>query len=230
MVTGSKTDAEGNPLDISSNSMPFTYVAIGFVQMQANLARAGTSISATVTNTTAGNLLIAAVSYQGSGPITGTGSLGNTFTSGGKHPWFQGQAEMFYLPNIPGGSVIINATGAAAPWNICVSEYSGGVSLGPVNANNSPSAGTPGVETISGVAVTPALGNMVYVVAFTAHPPNTNLVPDPAFTPHSSPQDLAPLAEDTMNPISAAHPIPTLAPTPTAFLPWLALPSTTPPL
>src|SRR5258708_30560904 len=150
MVTGSKTDADGNPLDISSNSMPLTYVAIGFVQMQANLAPAGTSISATLTNTTAGNLLIAAVSYQGAGPITVNDNLGNTFTSVGKHPWFQGQAEMFYLPNIPGGSVIINATGAAAPWNICVSEYSGGVSLGPVHANNSPLPTTPAAQTTRG--------------------------------------------------------------------------------
>jgi hypothetical protein len=201
----------------------FTYVAIGFVQMQANSASAGTSIQVTLNNpTTAGNLLIAAVSYQGAGLVTVKDNLGNAFNSTGKHGWFQGQAEMFYLPGTGGGSVTVTATGGTAPWNICVSEYSGGASLGPVSGNNSPNTGSV-PEDMSGVAVMPATGNAVYVVAFGVQGSNANFAAGVGFAGHSSPQDSAVLAEDTMSPVTGAEVVAVASPA--SFVPWVVLAS-----
>ena len=207
----------------STNPLPFTYVAIGFVQMEANSAPAGTSIQATLANpTTAGNILIAAVSYVGAG-ITVKDDSGNAFTSVGRHAWYQGQAEMFYLANIAGGAVTVTASltsGAGGQWNICVSEYSGGVSLGAVSGNNSSATGAV-PENLSGVAVTPSTGNAVYVVAFALQGTNANLVAGSGFSGHSVPADAAVLAEDTMSVVSGTEIVATA--NPASFLPWVVL-------
>ena len=207
--------------DNQTNALPFTYVAIGFVQMQANSAPAGLSIQATLSSpTAAGNILIAAVSYVGAGPISVKDNSGNAFTSAGKHAWFQGQAEMFYLAGIAGGAVTVTASGGSAPWNICVSEYSGGISLGAVSGNNSTNTGTA-PENISGVAVTPAAGNAVYLVAFAPEGSNANLAAGSGFSGHSFPPDAAVLAEDIMSPVTVTETVATASPA--SFVPWLVL-------
>lgn len=201
----------------------FTYVAIGFVQMDANSAAAGTSISVTLANATApGNILIAAVSHQVAGAVTVTDNLGNAFTSVGKHAWFQGEAEMFYLANIPGGNVTVKATGGTGPWNICVSEYTGGISLAPVSGNHSANTG-PVPEDIIGVGVTPATGNVAYVVVFAVQGSNANLAAGLGFTGHSTAQDAAVLVEDTMSAVSGAQVVATASPL--SFVQWVALAS-----
>jgi hypothetical protein len=205
----------------STNPLPFTYVAIGFVQFEANSAPAGTSIQVTLPNpTTAGNILIATISYLAAGPISVKDDSGNAFSSVGRHAWFQGQAEMFYLASIAGGAVTVTASGGSAPWNICVSEYTGGVSLGAVSGNNSPSTGAV-PENISGVAVTPATGNSVYVVAFAVEGSNANLVAGSGFSGHSVAADAAVLAEDIMSAVSGTETVATASPA--SFLPWVVL-------
>jgi len=218
-----EADVQAFTSDSNTDPLPFTYVAIGFVQMEANSAPAGTSIQATLANpTTAGNILIAAVSYVGAG-ITVKDDSGNAFTSVGRHAWYQGQAEMFYLANIAGGAVTVTASltsGAGGQWNICVSEYSGGVSLGAVSGNNSSATGAV-PENLSGVAVTPSTGNAVYVVAFALQGTNANLVAGSGFSGHSVPADAAVLAEDTMSVVSGTEIVATA--NPASFLPWVVL-------
>lgn len=205
-----------------TNALPFAYVAIAFVQMQANSTASGTKIQATLSNpTAAGNILIAAVSYVGSGPISVTDNSGNAFTSVGKRAWYQGQAEMFYLAGIAGGAVTIIASGpSSGQWNLCVSEYVGGVSLGAVSGNSSTSTGVL-PENIKGVAVTPATGNAVYVVAFAVEGSNANLAAGSGFSGHSVPADSAALAEDIMSAVSATDTVATASPA--SFLPWVVL-------
>ena len=221
IVYAKQTNSSGDLVEDDSDPLPFTYVAIGFTQMQGNSAPAGNSIQVTLANpTTAGNILIAAVSYQGAGPVTVKDNLGNAFTSVGKHSWFQGQAEMFFLAGIAGGPVTVTATGGTGPLNICLSEYSGGVSMGAVSGNNSPNTGTV-PEDISGVAVTPAMGNAVYVVAFAIQGSNANFAAGTGFAGHSSAQDSAVLVADTMSPVTAAQIVATASPA--SFLAWVVL-------
>jgi hypothetical protein len=225
IVTRSTGDDSG-----SSNPQAFNYVAIGFVQTASNAVGGGAALSVSLPNSTiAGNLLIAAVSYGG--PATGTvtiqDNLGNAFTLTGKGPWFR-QSAVYFLPNIPGGSVTVNAVGtngATGPWSICVSEYSGAdptsAAIYGFSTVFSPSAGTPGVETIKGVAVTPTNpGDIVYVVVFAAQP--TSLVPGPVFAPHLS-TTTSVLTEDIATPITVGQTVATDDTTGGAFVPWVAL-------
>lgn len=207
----------------NTNSLPFNYVAITFVQMQANSTASGPSIQVTLPSpTAAGNILIAAISHVGTGSITVTDNSGNAFTSVGNHAWYQGQAEMFYRVSTAGGTVTVKALGPSGQWNICLSEYTGGVQLGAVSGSSSPNTGAV-PENISGVAVTPAAGNVVYVVAFTLQGSNPNLVAGAAFTGHSFAPDAAVLAEDITSAVSGTQIVATASPPTMTFLPWVVL-------
>ena len=211
---------ETTPAKVGDPIASFTYVAIGFAQMQANLSAAATSISVTLNGTTAGNILIAAVSNAG-GTAAVKDNSGNAFTSVGKQAWFQGQAELFFLPSIPGGNATITASNLTGQCNICVSEYTGGSSLGALSANKSPNTGTV-PEDINGVAVAPAPGNAAYVVVFAAQGGATpNLSAGPGFAGHSTSQDLAVLAEDSMTAVSGGQVVATA--NQASFVPWVVL-------
>jgi hypothetical protein len=214
-----------------SNSSPlvFTYVAVNFVQTQSSAQPTNPPIAVTLNNTTAGNLLIAAVSYGGppAGSVTVTDNLGNAFTLRGSGPWFR-QSRIFYLPNIPGGNVTITATGAggaSGPCSMCVSEYSGAdqtsAAVYGFSTNASPSAGTPGVETMQNVAVSPAQsGDIVYVVVFASQA--TSLTAGPGFAPHPSPVTSL-LVEDGSTAITGAQAVATDDTTGGSFVPWVIL-------
>jgi len=224
----SSNPPDGN--DITFAPLYFTYVAISFVQAQSTEQPGNNPpVSVTVNNTTAGNLLVAAVSYGGpaTGSVTVSDNLGNAFTLAGNAPWVR-QSRIFYLPNIPGGNVTITATGAggaAAPCTMCVSEYSGAdpsaAAVYGFSTKASPSTGTPGIETMQGVAVTPAQsGDIVYAVVFAAR--STSLMGGPGFTPHASPATTV-LVEDTASAVAAAQPVATDDTTGGAFVPWVIL-------
>src|SRR6266480_6498952 len=97
----------------SSTVMATPTTAISFVQTQAGSQPTNPPISITLNNTDPGNLLIAAVTYGGpaAGSVSVADNLGNTFTLVGSGPWIR-QSRIFFLPNIPGGTVTIKATGA----------------------------------------------------------------------------------------------------------------------
>ncbi len=214
----------------NSSPLAFSYVAIGFVQTGSGSQPTNPPISVTLNNAaTAGNLLIAAVSYGGppAGSVTVSDNLGNLFMPAGSGPWFR-QSAIFYLPNIPGGVVKITATGAGGatgPCSMCVSEYSGAdttaAALYGFKTNPSPSAGTPGVETMQGVAVSPAQsGDIVYVVVFASVA--TSLVAASGFVPHTSTVTSL-LVEDSTGAVTAPQPVATDDTTGGSFVPWVIL-------
>lgn len=214
-----------------SNSSPlvFTYVAVNFVQTASSAQPTSPPISVVLNNTTAGNLLIAAVSYGGppAGSVTVSDNLGNSFTLTGSGPWFR-QSRIFYLPNVPGGDVTITAIGAggaSGPCSMSVSEYSGADTTSAAvygfSTNASPSAGTPGVETLQNVAVSPAQsGDIVYVVIFAAQA--TSLMAASGFAPHPSTVTSL-LVEDIPSVVTGAQPIATDDTTGGSFVPWVIL-------
>lgn len=207
----------------------YTYNAIGFVQTQSAALPGNPPISVTLNNTSQGNLLLAAVSYGG--PATGSvdvkDNLGTAFTLFGKGPWFR-QSRFFYLPDIPGGTVTIQAApvaGATGPCAICVSEYSGADTSSPpiygFSTNFSPAAGTAGLEVIKGIALTPAQpGDIGYIVVFASQ--NTTLVPGQGLTPHPSAVTSV-LVEDTAAAVTAAQTVATDDTTGGSFVPWVVL-------
>ena len=219
-----------NPYDDNANDpVSFTYAAIGFVQTASNFQPINPPISVALNNTTQGNLLIAAVTYGGppAGSVTVKDNMNNTFTLAGSGPWL-GQSRLFYLPNIPGGNVTITATGAGGaggPCNICVSEYSGAdpssQAVYGFSTKASLNAGTPGIETMRGVAVSPAqAGDIVYVVVIASQP--TSLVAGPGFVPHPSTVTSV-LVEDNASAVTAAQTVATDDTTGGNFLPWVIL-------
>ena len=213
----------------SSSPLVFTYVAINFVQTQSSAQATNPPIAVTLNNTTQGNLLIAAVSYGGpaAGSVTVSDNLGHSFTLAGNSPWFR-QSRIFYLPNIPGGTVTITATGAggaAGPCSMCVSEYSGAdptaAAIYGFSTHASPSAGTAGVEVMQGVAAAPAQsGDIVYVVVFAAQ--STSLVAGPGFVsrPSTTPSLLV---EDNTAAVAAIDTVATDDTTGGSFVPWVVL-------
>jgi hypothetical protein len=213
----------------NTNQLVFTYIAIGFVQTQSFEQTAKPPISVTLNNTTAGNLLIAAVSYGGPavGSVTVSDNLGNAFTLAGIGPWFR-QSRIFYLPKIPGGAVTITATGAGGavgPCSMCVSEYSGpdatSAAVYGFSSVASPGAGTAGLEVMQGVAVTPTeSGDVVYVVVFAAQA--TNLVAGPGFVLRPSLTSTV-LVEDGTNAVTAAQTVASVDTSGGNFMQWVIL-------
>jgi hypothetical protein len=213
----------------NSTSPTFTYDAVGFVQPGSSAQGTNPPIAVKLNNTTQGNLLIAAVSYGGpaAGSVTVSDNLGNSFILAGSGPWFR-QSRIFYLPNIPGGTVTITATGAGGatgPCSMCVSEYSGadatGAAIYGFSTHASPSTGTAGVETMQGVAVTPAQsGDIVYLVVFAAQ--STSLVAGPGFVSHLSTTPSL-LVEDNTAAVALADPVATDDTTGGSFVPWVVL-------
>lgn len=209
-------------LDVTPNA------AISFVQMQAASSPGNPPISVTLNNTTAGNLLIAAVSYGGpaAGSVSVSANLTTPFTLAGIGPWFR-QSRIFFLPQSPGGNVTITATGAGGatgPCSMCVSEYAGAdLTLAAVygfNTNFSPGTGTPGTEPIQGLNLSLGqAGDVAYVVVFAAQP--TSLSAGGAFTVHASPTTSL-LVEDSLNSIVTSDTVATLNGG-ASFVPWVAL-------
>jgi Fibronectin type III domain len=203
--------------------------AISFVQMQPASQPTSPPISVTLNNTTPGNLLIAAVTYGGpaAGSVSVADNLGNTFTLVGSGPWIR-QSRIFFLPNIPGGTVTIKATGAGGatgPCSMCVSEYAGAdltsAALYGFFPKASPGTGTAGVEPIKGVTVSLAQpGDMAYVVVFATQA--TVLAAGAGLVARPSP-DTSLLVEDSTNSFTAADTVATLDSTGGGFVPWVAL-------
>lgn len=221
-VAPAGNSGDSNHVDVTPNA------AISFVGQPATAAQAGNPPIMVSMNTTAGNLLIAAVSYGG--PATGTvsvsDSLGHNFTLVGSGPWFR-QSQLFFLPNIPGGNVTITATaagGATGPCSMCVSEYAGAdltsAALYGFNTKASPGTGTPGAEPIQGLNLTLAqAGDVAFVVVLATQP--TSLSAGSAFTVHNSPTTSL-LIEDSLNSIVTTDTVATLNGG-AAFVPWVAL-------
>jgi IPT/TIG domain len=211
-----------------SNTVTFTYFDIGYVQSGSSVQTVNPPISVALANTTATNLLIAAVSYAGpaAGSVTVADNLGNVFTLAGSGPWFR-QSRIFYLPNIPGGDVTITATGvggASGPCAMCVSEYSGADATVNAIYNFSTahsSNGPAGIETIEGVTVPLAnAGDIAYVVVFASQ--DSALAEGPNLTSRTSTVGLL-LMEDSMAPLTAAQPVATDDTTGGSFVPWVIL-------
>jgi|KBSMisStaDraftv2_1062788.scaffolds.fasta_scaffold52406_2 hypothetical protein len=213
----------------ASNSVNATpNAAISFVQMQPASQATNPPISVALSNTGAGNLLIAAVSYGGpaAGSVSVSDNLGNAFALVGSGPWFR-QSRIFFLPNIPGGNVTITATaagGASGPCSLCVSEYTGAdltsAALYGFSTKASPGTGTPGVEPIQGLVLSLAqAGDVAYVVVFATQP--TSLSAGSAFAAHNSPTTSL-LVEDSLISIAATDTVATLNGG-AAFVPWVAL-------
>jgi hypothetical protein len=222
-ISSNGTSGNSNSVNATPNA------AISFVQMQANSQPTITPpISVTLPNTAPGNLLIAAVSYAGpaAGSVSVSDNLGNAFTLIGSGPWVR-QSRMLYLPNIPGGTVTIAATGAGGatgPCSMCVSEYAGAdltaAAVYAFGTKASPATGTPGVEPIQGLIVPLAqAGDVAYVVVLAATA--TTLSPGTGFTEHPS-ATTSVLAEDGLKSIVATDVVATLNGG-TNFVPWVAL-------
>jgi IPT/TIG domain len=213
----------------SSDPLPFTYVAIGFVQTASAAQNTSPPLSVPLNNTVKGNLLIAAVSYAGpaAGSVSVSDDMGNAFTLGGSGPWLR-QSRIFYLSNIPGGNITITATGAggaSGPCSMCISEYSGAdptsAAVYGFSTGRSPNTGTAGVEIMQGVAVSPAQsGDIVYVVVFAAR--NTALLAGPGFISHGS-TITSLLVEDSAGAVTAAQPVATDDTTGGSFVQWVVL-------
>src|SRR5262249_44232275 len=209
-------------LDVTPNA------AISFVQMQANSSAGNPPISVTLNNTVSGNLLIAAVSYGGpaAGSVDVSDNLGTAFNLIGNGPWFR-QSRLFFLPNIPGGNVIITATpagGATGPCGICVSEYAGAdlttAAVYGFNTKASPGSGTPGAEPVQGLVLNLAqAGDVSYVVVFATQA--TSLSAGTGFVVRPSPTTSL-LVEDSLTSIAATDVIATLNGG-ASFVPWVAL-------
>jgi hypothetical protein len=209
-------------LDVTPNA------AISFVGQPAAAAQAGNPPISVSLNTTAGNLLIAAVSYGGpaSASVTVSDNLGNAFTLVGIGPWFR-QSRIFFLANIPGGNVTITATGtggATGPCSICVSEYTGAdltaAAVYGFSTKASPGTGTAGPEPIQGVILNLVQpGDLAYVVVFATQP--TSLTTGVPFTVRPSPTTSL-LIEDSPASIAATDTVATLNGG-ANFVPWVAL-------
>ena len=213
-----------------SNPLTFTYAAIGFVQLAAieQAAIKTPPLAVTMNNTAAGNLLIAAVSFAGpdGGSVTVADNLGNSFMLAGNGPWFR-QSSILYLPNISGGTVTITVTGAggaSGPCSLCVSEYSGADTTSAAVygfGSNHVSTGTPGIEAIQGIAVTPASsGDLAYAIVFTTQ--DTALMPGAGLTQRATPVSSM-LVEDATSAITPGQTIATDDSTGGSFVPWVAL-------
>jgi len=213
-------------------SLPFTYVAIGFVQSAATEQATikNPPLAVIVPNTAQGNLLIAAVSYVG-GSVTVADDKGNNFILAGVGPWFR-QSSIFYLPNIPGGTTTITVTGAGAsgPCSIVVAEYSGATPYEGTDSSmvavygfstNFVSTGAAGVESMQGIAVAPAqAGDAVYVVVFATK--DTQLMPGAGFALHSS-SVASLLIEDTAIAVNTTDVVATDDTSGGTFVPWVVL-------
>jgi hypothetical protein len=229
-VISSDTDSNGNPLT-ATLSQAYTYYALNFVQAAGTSQATSPPLSVSLNNTTQGNLLIAAVQFGGtpSPSVSVSDNLGNTFTLAGSATWLR-HAQIFYLPNIPGGNVTLTAVGmngAAGPCSICVSEYSGAdptsAAVYGFSPNASPSAGTAGVEAVKGVAVAPASpDDLVYIVVFAARSNSVSLIPGSGFTQHPSTIGDA-LIEEIATSVTTTQAIATVNTTGFAFAAWVAL-------
>ena len=208
---------------------PFQYVALGFVQTQSTSKATSPPLSVSLSNTMAGNLLIAAVAYGGppAGSVSVSDNLGNGFALAGNSPWYR-QSRIFFLPNIPGGNVTITATGAggaAGPCAMCVSEYSGAdptsAAVYGFSTKASLSAGTAGLENVQGITVTLAqAGDFAYVVIFAAQ--STQITAAAGLTPHPS-STTSVLVEDASTSFAATQSVATIDSTGGGFVPWVAL-------
>jgi hypothetical protein len=223
------TRSTGPDAGSNQHDLFYNYLAIGFVQTQSASQPGNPAISVTLNNTNPGALLIAAVSYGGpaAGSVSVSDNLGNNFVLAGSGPWFR-QSRIFYLPNIPGGTVTITATGAGGatgPCSMCVSEYSGAVSTAAAvygfSTKASPATGTAGVEDIQGVAVPRAQSADVgYIVVFAAQA--TALTAGTGFTLHPS-TTASLLVEDIASSIAGTQTVATIDSTGGSFVPWVAL-------
>jgi hypothetical protein len=229
-VISSETGSDGNLLT-ATLPQAYTYYALNFVQAAGSLQATNPPLSVSLNSTTQGNLLIAAVQFGGtpSPSVSVSDNLGNTFTLAGSATWLR-RAQIFYLPNIPGGNVTITAAGmngAAGPCSICVSEYSGAdptsAAVYGFSSSASPSAGTAGVETVKGVAVTLASpDDLVYIVVFAARSNSVSLVPGSGFTQRPSTIGDA-LIEETATSVTTTQTIATVNTTGFTFAAWVAL-------
>ena len=222
-IAPSGRSADSESIDVTPNT------AINFVQMQPNSSNGNPPISVTLNNTTAGNLLIAAVSFGGNNASVAVSDVTNNKAFLQVDGVVTGlrSAQLFYLPSIPGGNVTITATnmsGAVGPCSICVSEYSGA----DLTSNAvygffpkfSPATGTPGVESISGLPVSLAqTGDVVYVVIFAFG--TASFTPGTAFT-QRPPLETYLLVEDSQTSIAATDVIATLNGG-SNFVAWVAL-------
>jgi hypothetical protein len=105
-VTVIKTDSHGNPTYTATKPNAYTYIQLNFVQSNGTSQATSPPLSVSLNNTTQGNLLIAAVQFGGtpSPSVSVSDNLGHTFTLAGSATWLR-HAQIFYLPNIPGGNV-----------------------------------------------------------------------------------------------------------------------------
>jgi len=151
-----------------------THPAIAYVQSVTNMNDAtGTTLSqAFRAPVTAGNLIVAAVSWDSTGSagtLTCSDNLGNSYTT--MTVWNDASTlqtlAVCYAPNITGGSATVTATLSAThiTRRMVVSEYSGVATSNPVDvsAGVNGTAGSTAANAITSGSITPTLdGDLIY--------------------------------------------------------------------
>jgi hypothetical protein len=178
--------------------------------------------------TNPGDLVIASVTFAGAvgDTLVIADDRGHDFTLHQQKSFFQ-QAEVLSLADIPGGDTTLTAdfavgSGGSSPIRMCVAEY-GNVATTPV-VNSTVvklSNGTPGLETIEGLAMAPpSERGLVYIAVFDGR--DDSLSPGPGLDVRASSLSSA-LVEDTPMAIDPTRVLATLTSSTTGpFDEWIA--------
>ncbi len=151
-------DAAGN---VSASSSPATATTLvgtsaltpALIQATALQITSGASVSAAFANpNTSGNLIVAYVVWDNSGPVTLSDSRGNIYTSAVGPTKYSGNktnAQVFYAKNIAGGANTVKATFGTAvrSWGILyIHEYSGIDQTNPLDVTAAASGSSASTE------------------------------------------------------------------------------------
>lgn len=177
--------------------------AIAHVQtnVSANTASNGTNVSqAFGSNNTAGNMIVAAVTWFGSGgTVTCSDTQGNTYaTVRVEHDSTENQSlGVCYALNVSAGANTVTGTfsgGTSGFRAITVSEFSGVATTGAVDAQAGV-GGSSGTNPSSGAAATSQDGDLIYGVVMDTAGTNwndTSIAAGGGFTEHGENDGLSP--------------------------------------
>jgi hypothetical protein len=127
--------------DFSFSTAAVSTVTPKFVQKRELSITSGSSVSVSFTiPNTAGNLIVAYVVWDNSGPVAVTDSCGNAYTSAigpTKYYWDRTNAQIFYARNIAGGANTVKvsfSTAVTRYGRLFIHEYSGLDPISPLEA------------------------------------------------------------------------------------------------
>jgi hypothetical protein len=163
------------------SAMPETRAAMTVVQKVGASSGGGNSATATLTSTTAGNLLVVAVWYHSlsalSLTISDNSSGGaNTYTSVGEFATentYGVGSQVYYAKNIKGGNTTVTVS-SSVTLGFTVYEIAGADPIAPldVHSNVNNHAASPSIQTAT---ITPSAGDIV-IATGTSGPPPTGVV------------------------------------------------------